>query len=291
MSNDTSFLPESLRGKTVGMWTPGPTMFDRDLERLSCRIVPLGREYPAPLADSDPRIDFFVLDGTHYLGGNYISKLRQTLEAYRNCGLPISCYAILPYALINHDWDVVNNGVPLLSEDCLPSAPWLYHSVLEKFAVRAVANIKHKGVYPCIVIRVTPLKRTIMCIMAQSGQGKTTLVRQMTGRHSIYHVSSDYLLSNLINKKTHATASAAQRSLHEAIATIDPEKLWGRFFRVLDEDHTLLAAFLTLVKGHLDLANDTALTSFDIDLRQHDSQEFVQKFFQESEFKVWRCST
>ena len=288
MSESLQFLPTDLRNKTVGTWGKSPTLFTPDLLALGCKMVEIDPDDSSTTADN---VDFFVLDCTPLIAKGYVTSVRKILWQYRLLAEERYCYGIFPYTTINYDWDVTNTGAPLGVDNCLPGARWLYDDLLQGFAARAVANIQFNGTVPCVVSRLVPLRQTLLCIMEASGLGKTTLVRQLKCQHNVFHTSSDYLLSGIINLRLDENSSPEVRRIKQIINAIEPDELWGRFFRLLDADEELLTCFLQMAWQHMQLAEPWSLISLDIDLRKEASRNATVSFFREKKLKVWECHT
>lgn len=287
MAIDLQYLPESLSGKTVGKFNFDDTIFDQDLEKLGCSVVFIDPKIEQHVTQ---RIDFFVLDCAPYLNSDYVEEAKRALNAFRKIGEGAFCYSAFLYANQNHNWDVVNHGSPTPEAGFVPSSRWVYDNLLSDFGARAVSGFNYSSTTHCMITRLMPLKRTVMCIMAASMQGKTTLVRQLVGKHSFYHVSSDYLLDTLIRIKEVNNLPSDVADLKEAINKIEPNKLWGRFFRLLEEDANLLESFLTLIGKNLIGSIGEGVVSFDIDIRSEEKQAQVKKFFLDEGYKVWGCT-
>lgn len=281
-------LPASLAGKAVGVWASGPTTFDADLARLGCKVV--GLEVDATIADA-AEVEVFVLDGLAWVNDEYVSRTRACLDAYQRVAEGRFCYGLFPYVSLNYGWDVHNQGAPTSQSDLLPGARWSYDELLQNFAARAVTNIKVDDKVSCIVTRLLPLDRTLLCVIAASGQGKTTLVRQLKNQHNVFHTSSDYLLTTIIALKPGEGASSEIIRLKAAIEAIAPDKIWAQFFRLLDDDPELLKCFLELAWRHMQLAKPSSLISFDIDLRLEAGKQRTKSFFRDKNLKVWECNT
>lgn len=281
-------LPPSLAGKTVGVWGDVPTKFDTDLERLKCKIIRLSLDATPAQAKN---LNFFVLDGLTWMNDGYVTKTRRYLDAYQKLANGRFCYGIFPYVTLNYGWDVHNQGAPALQGNLLPGARWNYDELLSDFAARAVSNIRVDEHVSSIVTRLLPLDRTLLCIMAASGQGKTTLVRQLTNQHDVFHTSSDYLLTTIIALEAGSDPSPQVVKLKAAIETLKPDQIWAKFFRLLDEDAELLSCFLELAWQHMQLAKSSSLISFDIDLRLDSGKQNAKNFFRDKNLKVWECNT
>jgi len=289
MPEKTQFLPESALGQTVGVLGGDPGKFAADLRALGCKTLDL---FDGSDLELSKEADFFVLDASCYLdAGAYPEKINPILKSYAAGAANRYCYSIFPYANMNYDWDVTNLARPADPSIMLPATRWIYDTLLDDFAARAIANIRHGDAVPCIVTRLLPLKRTLLCIMASSGSGKTTLVRLLANRHRLFHTSSDYLLNNILSVSGSVTDNASLSQLRSAIDRIPSEKLWGRFFRLLEEDHLLLESFLELAWQHMQLAGEGTLLSLDIDLRTEEGRAALVAFFRKKDLKVWECTT
>lgn len=279
------FLPENLRGKTIGTWNLRPTIFEDDFARLGCGIA---------FCDSNSGIDVsadaFVLDCTEWVSKGYVATAKQALGHFEAISKGRSCYGVFPTTVVNYNWDVANHGSPIGFGAFLPGARWIYDHLLGQFAARSVASIVIDG-KQCIVSRITPLMQTLFCIMATSGDGKTTLVRQLSNQYNIFHTSSDFLLSTIIGSKIYESSDTPLSRLVAVIESVQRDQIWSVFFRMLDADHSMLSDFLSLAAEHMKLSDQKELISFDIDLRNENSREFAASFFTERGMKVWRCET
>lgn len=284
MTDKAKFLPEALAGKMIGVLAePGPIL-SCDLEALGCTAIPIAPDK----TDLPEGVAAFVLDCAPMLGHEYTLSARNALRAYARLANDQHCYGAFPYRNLNYNWDVVNFGGPGATEDIIPGARWIYDTLLGDFAVRAVANVIHDE---CryIITRLMPLQRTLVCIMAASGHGKTTFARHLKNQHNTFHTSSDYLLNTIISAGLDHSTSQNFAQLKQAISDIPSDKLWGRFFRLLEEEDHLLHCFLEMVWQHMKLAPENGLLSFDIDLRKSSSKQATLVFFRKKNLKVWEC--
>ncbi len=281
-------LPSQLKDKTAGVFLTEANMFLDDVTALGGRLIPL--DFGGDLTAAD-EADYFLLDTRSEIGHGYAAILWKILDAFKKISSGRTMYAAIPYKEMNYQWDVYNETIPSIHGDAFPGARHVYDNMLADFAVRAIGNVPMDDKMRCMLLRLTPLDRTVICVMSASGQGKTTFVRQLKQNTGSYHVSSDYLLSSILGMKASDTHSDQIKTIKTAVATVPSDKIWSRFFRMVEEDDALRIAFLDIVALQLEAAGDKRLVSFDIDAREQETRSKIKDFFQERGLKVWICTT
>ena len=288
MDNSPEYLPSNLKGKKAGVFLQGVNIFMNDVALLGGDHVSIDHTTAPGTVDD---VDYFLIDAKSIIGPHYLTELQSALNTYRSLAAERSMYAAILYKEMNYQWDVYNEMSPSVHGDGFPGARYVYDSLLADFAVRAISNIPLEGGVRSMLLRLTPLGRTVMCIMAASGRGKTTFVRQLKRTTGSFHVSSDCLLSSILNMKASEANSDQVTTIKRAIDTVPANQIWSRFFRMIEEDDILLNAFLEIVILQLTTSGDNRLVSFDIDARNQETRLKIRDFFEKRGLKTWICTT
>ncbi|MEM1051353.1 MAG: hypothetical protein AAGI28_04585 [Pseudomonadota bacterium] len=288
MDTPPRYLPVNLKGLTAGIFQTEDNLFLDDVVLLGGEQFMLGA---AIEPDSTRELDYFLLDMRSELGPNYAAKLRNYLKIFGESSNGRQLYAAIPYIEMNYHWDVHNDTIPSAHGDAFPGPRHLYDDLMAGFAVRSISNLPMEDKIRCMVLRLTPLSRTVVCVTAASGQGKTTFVRQLKRYPGSFHVASDYLLSSIIGMKDNDEHSQQIKTIKASISGLDHNGIWSSFFRMIEKDDQLLYAFLDIVLLQLETATDKQFVSFDIDAREEATQLKIKRFFEENGLKAWMCTT
>ncbi|WP_298334813.1 hypothetical protein [uncultured Erythrobacter sp.] len=288
METPPKYLPSNLKGLTAGIFQTEENLFLDDVELLGGQQLTLGTTIDP---SSARKLDYFLLDMRSDLGPDYAAKLRSFLDIFRQTANGRQLYAAIPYIEMNYHWDVHNDTIPSAHGDAFPGPRHLYDNMMADFAVRSISNLPMKDKMRCMVLRLSPLSRTVVCIMAASGQGKTTFVRQLKQNSSSFHVASDYLLSSIIGLKDDGSHSEQVKAIKASISGLDHNGIWSNFFRMVEKDDQLLYAFLEIVLLQFETASNKQFVSFDIDAREENTQSKIKRFFEGNGLKAWMCTT
>lgn len=164
----------------------------------------------------------------------------------------------------------------------LPDRALLFDLILQDWAVRTMRTGPGEANSELLLLRLSPLRPTILLVCGKSMSGKTTLARQLADLKPGMHVSNDFIYVQLVGARDRGELK--ESPLVDSLGDGSGQAC-GNFNRALESDSDLLNEYLHHLVQSIPPAMN--LVSIDFDLREDTTVRTVKDYLAARGYSVW----